>query len=53
MCIFTKVSIDLQLRFSTAFEHCAKIRKVADSIPIMSLKFVIDIMLPVALWPWG
>ena len=33
MCIFTKVSIYLRLRYSTVFDHCAKSRKVAGSIP--------------------
>jgi len=33
MFIFTNVSIYLQLRYSTVFDHRAKSRKVAGSIP--------------------
>ena len=32
---------------------CATNRKVAGSIPDGVMKFVIDIILPIALWPWG
>jgi len=34
MCIFTNVSIYLQLLCSTVSDHCAKSRKVAGSIPV-------------------
>jgi hypothetical protein len=33
MFIFTNVSIYLQLRYSTVFDHCDKSQKVAGSIP--------------------
>jgi hypothetical protein len=29
------------------------LRKVAGSVPDVSLEFFIDIILPAALWPWG
>jgi len=32
---------------------CATNRKVAGSIPDGVMKFVIDIILPIALWLWG
>jgi hypothetical protein len=37
----------------SCLRHCATSRKVAGSIPDLSLKFFIDIALPIALWPWG
>jgi len=33
--------------------HCAASRKVAGSIPEVSLEFFIDLILPAALLPWG
>jgi hypothetical protein len=33
--------------------YCATNRKVADSIPDGVMGFFIDIILPIALWPWG
>jgi len=32
---------------------CATNRKVAGSIPDGVMEFFIDIILPIALWPWG
>jgi hypothetical protein len=32
--------------------HCAASRKVAGSMPMVSLEFLIDIILPAALWHW-
>ena len=32
---------------------CATNRKVAGSIPDSVIEFFIDIILPIALWPWG
>jgi hypothetical protein len=32
--------------------YCATNRKVASSIPVVSQEFLIDIILPIALWPW-
>jgi len=36
-------------RWSSWLGHCATSREVAGSIP----DYVIDIILPTALWPWG
>jgi hypothetical protein len=33
-------------------KHCATNRKVAGSIPMKSMEFFIDIILPAVLWPW-
>ena len=33
--------------------RCVTNRKVAGSIPDELLEFFIDIILPIALWPWG
>jgi hypothetical protein len=33
--------------------HCATNRKVAGSIPDVSLEFFTDVNLPAALWLWG
>jgi hypothetical protein len=33
--------------------YSATNRKVAGWIPDVSLEFFIDIILPIALWPWG
>ena len=32
---------------------CATNRKVPGSIPVGLIGFFIDIILPIALWPWG
>jgi hypothetical protein len=33
--------------------QCTTSRKIAGSIPMVSLEFLIGIILPAALWPWG
>ena len=40
-------------RWRIRLRHCATSRKVAGSMPMVSLQFFSDIILPTALWPWG
>ena len=41
------------LRVAQWLKCCATNRKVAGSIPDDVIGFFIDIILPIALWPWG
>ena len=41
------------MRWRTCMRHCATSRKVARSIPDYVIGIFIDIILPIALWPWG
>jgi hypothetical protein len=43
-----------KLHDATVFNlYCATNRKVAGSIPDGVMEFFINIILPIALWPWG
>jgi hypothetical protein len=53
-CIITTMyASDWGSRWRSWLRHCSTSRKVAGSIPDCVIDILIDIILPVALWPWG
>ena len=51
--LFTDTNTQWGTRWRSWLRHCATSRKVSGSILMVSLEFFIDIILPVALWPWS